>query len=390
MRVAFGTIAAKRELPYARVLARSFAERHPKTPFFVLLADEIEGCFDGAGEPFRLLTFRDLEIPESEGFRFIHPRKQLTYAATPYFLSALVDDGFERAVFLKQESLVLGDLRPILELLNQSEIILTPHLLAPLEGDDGAARELNILQSGVCNVGLLGLRDSPESRRFLAWWADRVHDHCRHAIGEGLHYEQRWLDLVPAYFENARILRDPGANIGHWNLPERLRATPRLFRFSGFDPDRPAQVTQYSDRLSMEALGDAAELFADYAEALKQAGWDEAQAWPYAYDSFDDGVPIPQLARELYRELGELRAGLGDPFSTAKEEGFFRWLNEPVVPNRQVTRLWQAVYDRRPDVREAFPSPFSEDHDAFLHWTAAAGAAEHEIPSAFVAAARPG
>lgn len=384
MRVAFGTIAAKRELPYARVLARSFAEHHPKIPFFVLLADEIEGCFDPADERFRLLTFRDLEIPESEGFRFIHPRKQLTYAATPYFLSALLDDGFERAVFLKQESLVLGDLRPILELLDHSEIILTPHLLAPLEGDDGAARELNILQSGVCNVGLLGLRDSPGSRRFLAWWADRVHDHCRHAIGEGLHYEQRWLDLVPAYFENARIIRDPGANIGHWNLPERLQTNPRLFRFSGFDPDRPARVTRYSDRLSMDALGDAAGLFAGFADALKQAGWDEAQAWPYAYDSFDDGVPIPDLTRELYRELGRVRAGLGNPFSD-----FPRWLNDPVVPGRRITRLWQAVYERRPDVQEAFPSPFGEDHETFLQWAAAAGAAEHEIPSAFVAAAHP-
>lgn len=158
----------------------------------------------------------------------------------------------------------------------------------------------------------------------------------------------------------------------------------RLFRFSGFDPDQPARVTQYSDRLSMDALGDVAKLFAGYAGALKQAGWDEAQSWPYAYDSFDDGVPIPDLARELYRELGEARVGLGNPFSD-----FFRWLNEPVVPDRQVTRLWQAVYDRRPDVQEAFPSPFGEDHEAFLHWTAVAGAAEHEIPSAFVDAAHP-
>lgn len=72
-----------------------------------------------------------------------------------------------------------------------------------------------------------------------------------------MHYEQRWLDLVPAYFDDVSVIRDPGANIGHWNLPERLSDERRLFRFSGLDPDRPDRVTVYSERLSMDDLDDA-------------------------------------------------------------------------------------------------------------------------------------
>jgi hypothetical protein len=145
----------------------------------------------------------------------------LTYALTPYVLSHLLDCGYSGVGFFKQESLVLDDLTPILEWVPRKSIVLTPHLLEPLPGPDRFARELNILQSGVFNVGFLGVGNTPTAHEFLKWWRDRLRDHCRHDVPEGMHYEQRWLDLVPAFFEDFHILRDPGFNVGHWNLPER-------------------------------------------------------------------------------------------------------------------------------------------------------------------------
>lgn len=380
---AFGTIVAKRELPYARVLARSFSEFHPDLPFHVLLADEVEGCFDPSAEPFELLTLDDLRLADPAGFRFLHRRQPLSYAAAPHFLSALMDRGFERAVFIKQESLVLGEQQSVLRALEESSIVLTPHLLGPLEGEDASARELNILQSGAYNGGLVGVRSCESSARFLAWWGDRVFARCRHAIGEGMHYEQRWLDLVPAYFRDARVLREPGANVGHWNLPERLADTLGLLRFSGFDPHRPGEVTRYSPRLSVDELGERAALFASYATGLRTAGWDEAQRWPYAYGRFANGVPIPDLVRELYADLADGAGRFGDPFQTGAGS-FYAWLNEPAVAGRKVTRLWQAVHERRVDLREAFPDPLGADHDRFLAWIALNGVREHEIDRAFV------
>jgi hypothetical protein len=182
---AFGTIVAKRELPYARVLAQSLAEHHPELRLFVLLADEIQGCFDPAEEPFELLAMDDLRIPAAARFRFLHRRQPLSYASTPYFLTKLLELGFEKVVFIKQESIVLGDQRPVLDALANSAIVLTPHLLEPPGNDSGHARELNILLSGTFNCGLVGIRQTDVTREFLAWWRDRVFAHCRHAIGEG-------------------------------------------------------------------------------------------------------------------------------------------------------------------------------------------------------------
>jgi hypothetical protein len=55
-RFAGATIAAKSMLASARVVARSFADHHPGAPFFVLLADEADGYFDPAEEPYELLS----------------------------------------------------------------------------------------------------------------------------------------------------------------------------------------------------------------------------------------------------------------------------------------------------------------------------------------------
>jgi hypothetical protein len=155
-----------------------------------------------------------------------------------------------------------------------------------------------------------------------------------------MHFDQRWLDLVPTLFEGVGITRDPGANVAYWNLAEREvaiedgqvrvgRRPGRFFHFSGFDPERPATVTRYSSRPTLAEVGDAAVLFRRYADLVVDAGWPAAKSRPYAYDRFVDGTPIPEVARRLYGELCESAVRFGDPFSTG-ESSFCSWLGQPV------------------------------------------------------------
>lgn len=389
------TIAAKRHLALARVLANSFRQYHSDTPFFVLLADEVEDRFDPAEEPFQILRLDELRIPNLPRFRFHYRQQELTYATTPYLLTHLLESGFSSALFFKQESLVLNSLSPVWERLARHSILLTPHLLKPLTGADRKERELNILQSGVYNVGLLGVTKTETTRTFLEWWQDRLYQHCLHDIAQGMHFEQRWLDLVPAFFEDIEILRDPGLNVAHWNLPERAMgaadnqltaegALCRFFRFSGFDPERPTCVTRYSTRLGMADIGAGASVFARYLKLLEEAGYHESKTWPYAFDYFDNGVPIPDLARELYRMLGDDVARFGDPFRTAGSDSFFHWLRDarPAFngTNPGMSNLWRSIYEHRPDVQRAFPNPAETDRDGWLAWMRNSGLVEHGIP----------
>ena len=382
---AAATIVAKCRLSSARVLAASFRRHHPGVPFFVLLTDEVEGCFDPAREPFETLLPADLAIPGFERLRFRYTAEELSYAATPYLIAHLLDRGFRGAVFLKQESLVLDDLSPVLAALDRHAVLLTPHLLHPLAGADAVERELKILLSGVYNCGFAAFSDFPEARRFLGWWQERLASHCLREVERGMHFEQRWLDFAPAFIESAHIVRDPGMNVAHWNLPERQvciegeRVTAdgapcRLFRFSGFDPERPEAPTRYFARLTMENIGPAAALYRRYLALLEAAGYHQTKRLPYAWDRYDNGAPIPAIARRIYRDLGERAATFGDPFHTGPGS-FFAWLGEPAA--RGVPRIWSLVHATRPDLQEVFPDPLGRDRRAFLHWVRRHGVREY-------------
>lgn len=271
---AAATIIAKNYLSYARVLARSFLQYHPDIPFFALLIDDAEGYFDPALEPFRVLRLPLSAAPRGSV-------KEVAAGAKPYLLQHLLDQGFSSVLFLDPDILVLDYLGPLLSQLQQHAVVLTPHLTAPLMGADRVRRELNILQSGVYNGGVVGVSESPSGRRFLEWWRDRLDAHCGHDIARGLYYDQRWLDLAPVFFDDLCIFRDPSFNVAYWNLPERDVSRCRLMHFSGFDFERPDLVTRYLPDLEMRSMGEAASHCRRYATLLESAGYHQTRRWPF-------------------------------------------------------------------------------------------------------------
>jgi hypothetical protein len=325
VKTAVVTAAAGNYVPLARVMAESLRRHHPEVPVLLALSDEPRSSLR-SDEPFELLRFDLLSRPARRRLLFAYERREAAIALKPYALEAALDMGFEAVLYVDVDALVLSSISDLLAAIRTAAITLVPHLLGPLEGPDRAERELNILQSGTFNGGVLGVRASSKSRTFLAWWRQRVSTDCRHATTEGLHYDQRWLDLVPSYFDDVQAYDDPTVNVAHWNLPERDLANCRLFHFSGYDPDRPDVLTHYSDRLAFDDVPEALPLFARYRNAVLAAGWREERDRPYAYDHFDNGVPIPPYARETYRQLGAAGERFGDPFAAGAPGSFYRWL----------------------------------------------------------------
>jgi hypothetical protein len=344
--------------------------------------------FEPEAEPFEVVPLQDLGIENVRQLCFWYPRAEVSIAAKPHLLSYLHDRNYAGAVFLDADILVLNRLDRLFQATTDHAVALTPHLVDSLSGSDRVARELNILQCGVYNGGFVGVSSTSAGRQFLAWWKDRLRKHCRHDLAQGSHYDQRWLDLVPSLFDDVYIERDAAYNVAYWNLPERdadVRA--RFFHFSGFEPEKPQAITKYSERLTMKTVGPAATLFDRYVALLEREGHRVTRNWPYAFERFDNGVPIPQAARDLYRQLDdEAVAGFGDPFCSCGERSYYRWLNEPVradQPHWPVTRLWDAVYRSRPDVRLAFPDHLGADREGFLNWALTSGQKEHRICETF-------
>jgi hypothetical protein len=387
------TIIDKRQLAHARVTARSFARHNPGMPFFTGVADRVDGAFDPAHEPFETVELAELGLPVAAAMPFRLAADELAYAITPFLLEHLLDRGFDRVLFFKRESLVTGSHAPSLALLDDAAILLTPHLLTALAGEE-SGRELDVLLAGTFNVGFLGVAEAVATRAMLRWWQERLREHCRHDVAHGLHFEQRWVDLVPGMFDGVRIVRDPAASIGHWSLPERrvevdgdhvlVDGRPsRLVRFSGYDLDHPGAATRYDSRLALADAGPAAALFERYRALVLAAGHAEAAALPYAFGAFDNGVPVPATARALHAGLGAAAAAFGDPFATAGPRSFWAWLTGPDRDLAPVSRLWASVVRTRPDVLAAYATAEGLDLRGLGGWVQTTGGDEHAIPPGF-------
>ncbi len=335
------TIASKPYLSLARVTARSFHEHNPEIPFTLVLSDEMDGWFEIAKEPFSLLSVNEIGLRQLERIRFHYSPQEFSYAITPHVIDFLLAEGWDGVLFLKQETLVLDTLVPLCEALQRHSLMLTPHLLDPPRRSGALRRELDVLRAGVYNGGVVLVANRPESRRFLAWWKERTFSDCLCRVEEGLHYEQRWLDFAPSLVPGAHVIRDPGVNVGHWNLPERdirvengrvtANGEPcRIFRFSGYDPEHPERITKYYPDRRVDETGRAASVFERYNRMLMEAGYAETKMWPYAYGRFDNGAEVTEAHRSEYRWLGDQAVRFGDPLATSGGQSFWNSL-EPAL-----------------------------------------------------------
>jgi len=293
-RAAIGTIVARNYLSFARVLAASLSSQHPDLPFFVVVADDPDDVDGRDRERMHVVRLADLGLPVPRECWRRWTCQEFAVVLKPYLLRHLIDRGFTTALFLDPDTLVVGDLAPVLHEVGQHPLTLVPHVLTPIDGPDRIARELILLCAGTFNAGCIGASKSPATRAMLDWWSTRLPAECSHSVARGVYYDQRWLDLMPALFEGVHILRDPGCNIAYWNVGERevtidggiVRASggpARFFHFSGFDPMRPFQVTRHATALRVETMGAAQAMFARYAELLLAAGYAETQGEPWGF-----------------------------------------------------------------------------------------------------------
>ena len=324
------TIIAKNQLSMARVLAQSWYTYHPGNPFFVLLLDSATGFFRRECECFRVVPSAQLQIPNLPGFFFRHSQREAASAAKPFFFLHLLDQySLEGLVYLAPGSLVLSPLDHLTEMLDRADVVLTAHITSPLPRDKAAPSEADILQSGIYAPGFLAFRESSNCRQILQWWSDSMSDAWGASSDQDISAE-RWIDLVPQIFQGVEVTREPGYNVGYWNLHDHhvrmdgqkvlVNEEPAyLFNFRGFDPNRRAELAVLQSWYQMNDVGDAADLFSRYYDLLMEAGWRETSRWTYTHDFFRSGPIIPPSARRYYRSLGPCANELGDPFTWIKD-----------------------------------------------------------------------
>jgi len=164
----------------------------------------------------------------------------------------------------------------------------------------------------------------------------------------------------------------------------------RSFDFRGYDPDKPHLLSKYQGlqpRILLSEYPAVAKICDEYRDTVLQDGAGKRQPLSSRFKTLASGLPIDERMRRLYRNaLANFRRGEvpepPSPFGAQGEEGFLRWLNEPLTKTgAAVTRYMLAVFEDRDDVKNAFPDPLGADAAAFRRWYRFFGQRELDLPS---------
>lgn len=340
------TIVTKSHLAYARTLAASLSEHHPESTLYVLLADQVDGYFDPALEPFKLIQLEDLPEQETiEKMCFYYTPFELCCALRGFLHEYILHNtDAESWIFLDSDILVCHSLEKIFYHLSSVSILLTPHGRIPVSAQAANPHETNFLRSGISNAGFLGLRRTKETHKFITWFKERLIYYCFNdpVVGDprGLFVDQLWLNLTFSYFRGVDFLAEPGANLGHWNLWEKKLGTaydgkitvnqvPLLFvHFSGWDISNPGAVSRYSLLYPEQPVPVWQQLAETYREKLLLNGFETTSEYPYAFDYFENGDRIDPTMRRAY--YNEVMGGIAPETSPFKRADYFQ--ANPYVP----------------------------------------------------------
>jgi hypothetical protein len=328
------TIVSPNYLPFARTLAQSYLQHHPKDRFYVLVvARSCEKSLFNA-EPFSAVMLEEIGLLNLEAIGMKYDILEFNTNVKPSFMKYIFDNSnLDNLVYLDPDIYIYNRLDPVFDLLERANVVLTPHITSPIN-DDKTPTEQDFLSSGTYNLGFIAVRRSSESRRMLDWWERRCLEQGYNETRTGLFVDQKWMNLVPCLFEKVEQCKDPGCNMAYWNLHERILANEhseyivngihklRFFHFSGVDINRAEALSKYTNRFDLSCRKDLTDLFATYKKVVAENRNDILDTIAYGFDFFEDGVAVTQLARRIYAAC-EKQFLNENPFSTSSR--FYRF-----------------------------------------------------------------
>ena len=397
------TIASKNYLAHVRTLLASVARHHPEFARVFVLCDEVDGYFDPAAEDFQTILAKDLEIDRFRHVAFQYSVVELNTAIKPFVVQHLMArHGFEQVIYLDPDIRVFRPLDELLELLAEHELVLTPHITAPLPQDGRVPDEKVLLRAGSYNLGFGAFQRTAAVERLLAWWSGHLARECYSAVSEGLFVDQRWMDLAPGMVPATAVLRHPGYNAAYWNLDHRpiCQESPGTYRaageplaffhFSGFDPRVPRQLSKYCDRFDLvQVNADTQTLFGLYSQELLGHGFYEVLSWPYAYAKFRGGPRIPECCRRYFgKNLFEKIPTEQDPFDPASGSPSVLDLFRQPLNGSVLNGYALAVHQTDREVQTRFPEVPGGDTERFRAWLVGMQGGFHDAAAEFLVALR--
>ncbi len=284
---------------------RSVKQFHPEIAAKIILADRPDAAPVVAATA-DIIPCDRLGVTQLENMALWYHASEFAAALKPAALQALFRLGYAEACYLAPDALVPAGLAEPFAALAEHSLVVTPVITRP------SADDLAVLLSGVFDGRFLAMRNDADSAAWLQWWSERCFLHCRDNPGQGMHLDQRWLDLAPCFVAKTCIIP--------------------------------------------EILGTIAAPVAD------------PMAPPYGFEHFHDGRPIePAMRRWLLRAIDEGRLDPNERLAIAS--AFFDEPDETAeAAGLTLTRLMYQVWLDRPELGRVFDIFSPAGLDDYVDW----------------------
>ena len=295
MRLAF-TICTLSHLAQAKTMADSLVKYNPDYKVVIGLFDKINDRDVSSVKNYSLVEINGTQIPDFEKLFDRYTPFELSCLAKPYLANWLLKTypKVEKLLYFDSDILFFDQMTPIENDLDLHNIVLTPHVVSPMQGDDRPNLR-NFLNAGLYNGGFFAIRRSDEALHFLRWWQDRVWHEGYFNFAEGMFVDQLWLNYVPLFYPNTLISKHAGYNLAYWNMHERTVSQKEgkfwvndsvplvFFHFSGYHLAHSEHLSVHQDRYSFANRPDVKPLYDIYKQALTDNNDANFKNLPNAY-----------------------------------------------------------------------------------------------------------
>ncbi|WP_080239455.1 glycosyltransferase family protein [Spirosoma rigui] len=308
MTLAF-TICSVNYLAQARTLGDSLRKTNPDFQYVIGLVDKLSEAKLPAAlmPPYPMLEVDQIGIPDFAAMCDRYDITELNTAVKPFYIDYLYETypDATQVIYFDPDIIVYQPLTKLTQDLNKYSMVLTPHTCSPTP-DWERPNEQHHLNTGIYNLGFIGLRRDETARQFVNWWKQRLVYECRIDLCEGLFVDQHWVNFAPVYYDNVLIEHHPGYNVAYWNLHERYLWADeagqwrvgtqfdlskkntnteylQFFHYSGYNPYRPDEISKYQTRYSFRERPDAEPLFDFYKQRLLANQNDTYRQYPCVY-----------------------------------------------------------------------------------------------------------
>lgn len=283
MKIIF-TICSNNYLAQAKALGDSLKKTNPDYHFFIGLVDILspEINYDMIG--YNIIPANEIDIPYFESLWKKYKIVELNTCVKPFYLEYFTKKyvNLEYLMYFDPDTFIYGKISEIEnELINNKEILLTPHILSPIPLDGKNPGENTFLNYGIYNLGFIAIKNPKNNTSFFRWWSERTYKVGFDIVSQGFFVDQLWINLIPIYYSNVCVSKNPGLNMAPWNLHERILAKNDIdnwivnenqnlifYHFSNYKYTSPEILASYYDRYGFEDRKDLVVFYKEYLDHL--------------------------------------------------------------------------------------------------------------------------